>query len=147
MKELEFNIVNNNILEVADMTWWIDGINSIYISKTNEANWLYPEWGIFIDTDCDTVQLYYKTADEIKITNVYKSLINAIMKVYPNFKMFFPNCFNLKNVKHIKSKKMALVGYEATLTFNEKEYKIVAGKKSIEKLIEEHNQLQENIKL
>lgn len=146
-KELEFKITGNKILNIADFDWHIKDINAIYISKTNNANWLYPELGIYIETDFDTVELYYKTTDEIKISNAYKSLVTAISNVDQNFKIFFPVCLNINNVKHIKTKKMAVVGYEAILTFNENEHKIVASKKRIEELICEHNQLHENLEL
>ena len=127
MSEFNFNIYQDKILEIADMSWLINDINLIYISKTNNANWLYPELGIYIETDFDTVELYYKTTDEIKISKAYNSLISAISNINQNFKSFFPECFNLEKVKQNKCKNQ-LLGCQVILTFREKEYKIATSK-------------------
>ena len=143
MKELEFEIVDNKRLDVIDFSWYLDDINSIYIAKTNNANYLYPELGIFIETDFETDMLYYKTDDEIKISREYKKLIAEIKAVNPNFKMIFPDCYNLKNVKSLKYRK-GIFYHKVLLNFKNKSIEVMSTKKKIEELLKDYNQLQDN---
>ena len=57
-KELKFEI-NGKTLTVADMDWYIDGIDYIYVDRDTSA--INREYSIFIKTNMDLVKLYYKT--------------------------------------------------------------------------------------
>ena len=147
MKKFEFEIVDNKWLEIADFTWSIDDINAIYIDKTNNTTFLYPEHGIYIETDSETDLLYYRTDDEIKISNAFKKLVSSLQAINPNFKNFFPACFNIANVKNVNWKKIFFM-YKVDLEFKNNDHQFnhhfITNKKNLKKFIEEYNTLSEN---
>ncbi len=110
MEKLEFNVVDNKILDVADFSWCINTIEALYVahSRTNSA--LMPSYAIYIKSKFDLVELYYRTGDEILIVNSFKELCAAIKEANPNFEMCFPYCLNMEQVKDIDYSKGVLLG-------------------------------------
>jgi len=129
MKDLEFSIVDKKILEVSDFSWYIDLINAIYIARNSCCeSILMPNYSIFIKSKFDLVELYYKSSDEIKISNEFKKLCNAIKEVNPNFEMCFPYCFNMKNVKDIDFSNHLISG-DIKISFENDEINLRTSKK------------------
>ena len=83
MNKLEFNIVDNQRLDVLDFSWYISEINAIYISRSKWDSKINPNYAIYILSNSDLVELYYKTNDEIKISNCFKDLCSAIKEINP----------------------------------------------------------------
>ena len=82
---------------------------------------------IFVKTNFDLVELYYRTGDEIKIATEFFKLSDAIKKANPNFEMCFPYCVNMEHVKDVDYAKNMLSG-KIKITFeddDEMELKII----------------------
>lgn len=101
-KELEFEIINNRILNVADFDWIIDCIDVIYLRHSEVG----PScaYAIFIQQGSEIVELYFKTSDEMLIAREYQKLCDAIKAVRPSFDnsaehFVLINYENLKDVK------------------------------------------------
>lgn len=103
MKSLEFNILDNKYLEVVDCVWWLKRIDAIYITKSAmEKN----RFAICVQQSGETIELYFRTTDEIKITKEFNNLCNAIMQVNTNFdKADISALINYANVTNIKFEK------------------------------------------
>lgn len=99
-KELEFTI-NNNILEVEDFAWFIDKINTIYISRSQTYDYKNC-YAIYIQTNNETVRLYYLTKDIKSILKQFRLLCSALNSVKPEFKMYEAICFNFANAKNFE---------------------------------------------
>ena len=82
-KKLEFEIIDNKILTVADFDWFIDCIDVIFVRQC-EINQRY-EYAIFVKQGSEIVQLYFKTDDELLIAREYERLVEAIKAVRPLF--------------------------------------------------------------
>ena len=104
-KELEFEIIDNKILNVLDFDWCIKDIEIKYISHSYMDK---SQYTICVSTGWETSELYYKTRDEIVIANRFEKLCQELNKVNPNFKMYFPRCFNMTKIKDIKQSKNLL---------------------------------------
>ena len=101
-KELEFEIIDNRILNVLDFDWFIDGIDAIYVRQSEMS--LGCEYAIFIQQRSEIVELYFRTFDEILISREYQKLCDAIKAVRPSFDnsaeyFVLINYTNLKDVK------------------------------------------------
>ncbi|MBR4998265.1 MAG: hypothetical protein IKY10_00140 [Clostridia bacterium] len=135
MKKLEFNIVDNKRLDVLDFSWYISEINAIYISHSKWNSKINPNYAIYILSNSDLVELYYKTNDEIKISNCFKDLCSAIKEVNPNFEMCFPYCVNTNKIIDFDFNKNILTG-EIKVVFDGAEIEIKTIKKNAKKFIE-----------
>lgn len=134
MKDFEFNIVDNKVLDVLDYSWYIRDINAIYISRSKWNEHIAPTYAIYILTNSDLVELYYRTDDEIKISNRFKELSSAIKQANPNFEMCFPYCVNLDKIIDFECSKKILTG-EIKVVFDGAEINIKTSKNKANKLI------------
>ena len=135
-KKLEFEIIDDKILTVADFDWFIDCIDAIYV-RYNEV---YPKgyYSIFIQQGSEIVQLYFKTDDELLIAREYKRLVEAIKAVRPLFdnsaeKFVLINYANLKQAEMKFKYLQPIIDLEFTnsnLTINggTKKYNIILDK-------------------
>lgn len=135
MKKLEFNIVDNKRLDVLDFSWYIDTIKAIYISRSQFNSALDPNYAIYVKTNFDLVELYYRTGDEIAISNQFKELCSAIKESNPNFEMCFPYLVNMEHVKVVDYTKNTLSG-KIKIGFDEDELEIVTSKKFAKQFVE-----------
>jgi len=135
MNKLEFNIVDNQRLDVLDFSWYISEINAIYISRSKWDSKINPNYAIYILSNSDLVELYYKTNDEIKISNCFKDLCSAIKEINPNFEMCFPYCVNMEQVKDIDYSKGIVLG-EFKINFESDEIEFRTSKKYAKQFIE-----------
>ena len=107
MKNLEFNIIENKYLEVADFTWLIKRIDAIYISRSNMNR--KNEYAIFVQSSDEIVELYYRTEDELKISKHFNILSKAIMETEHGFNYAGGAALiNYNNVKSIEFDKGVL---------------------------------------
>ncbi|MBE7077042.1 MAG: hypothetical protein E7374_04075 [Clostridiales bacterium] len=96
-KKLEFNInIDRDRLEIGDFTWWIDDINTLYVSRLN----LQERFGIFIETKNEVDVLYFTSTNIKEITNQFNILCKALNDVNPNIKSYGTICFNFDNEKN-----------------------------------------------
>ena len=101
-KELEFQIIDNKILNVLDFDWYLRDIEMIYIGHSCMDK---SQYIICISTGWETSELYFKTQDELVIANQFNKLCEEIGKANPNFNIYFPRCFNTAKIKDIKQNK------------------------------------------
>ena len=100
MKSLEFKILNNEFLEVEDFTWWLKRIDAIYITRSEMEK---HKFAIRVQQGKEIVELYYRTDDEIKISNAFNRLAEAIAEAQPVFDMAgFSALINYNNVQDIE---------------------------------------------
>ncbi len=118
-KELEFEIVDNKILNVLDFDWFIDKINMIYIAPSLMDD---KKYSIYLATSNEIDKLYYESK---KLEDVFKQfciLCTSLSEVNPSFKMHGHRCFNFKNIDKIQyHKKLILnmaLGYSMRIIFN-----------------------------
>ncbi len=113
-KGLKFEVNDNKILNVADLHCEIDNINAIYISRNSIERGKY---SIIVVINNEANELYFKTDDELKIASEFKRICSAISEINPNFKTYFPYCFNFEKVKDIQGDKKILTNL-VRLTFD-----------------------------
>ena len=103
-KELKFEI-NGKTLTVADMDWYIDGIDYIYVDRDTSA--INREYSIFIKTNMDLVKLYYKNEYFDDCFSQFEKLCTAINKVKPSFNKIpgNPTFLDFSKVEKIKVSK------------------------------------------
>lgn len=82
-KKLEFEIIDDKILTVADFDWFIDCIDAIYVRQCEMS--VKNEYAIYIQQGSEIVQLYFKTDNELLIAREYERLVEAIKAVRPLF--------------------------------------------------------------
>ena len=112
-KHLQFEIIDNKILNVLDFDWYINDIEMINISHSEiEKN----KYAIYLSTSWETAELYFRTSDELLIKNEFKKLCSELNKVNQNFKEYFPRCFNFEKIKQVK--KSGLLSHKIELIFN-----------------------------
>ena len=100
MKNIEFNILENKFLEVADDVWWLKRIDAIYITKSEMEK---HKFAICIQQSNEIVELYFRTSDEMQISNAFMRIAEAIKEVQPGFERAgFSALINYNNVKNIK---------------------------------------------
>lgn len=145
-KELEFEIIDNRILHVADFDWYIDKIDMIYISPSC----MYVDmWAIYIETENEIDKLYFESDKATQIINNFRHLCNKIRKENPNFKIHGPRCFNFTKIKDIESSEILVVnmvpGYLARLIFkNGKIKEVKASESELKSLIADLHETQQN---
>ncbi len=144
-KELEFEIIDNKILNVLDFDWFIDKIDAIYVRHTEIGRRC--EYSIFIQQGSEIVELYLRTQDEISIAREYKKLCNAIKEVNPMFDnsvepFVLINYANLKQVEGDKNKRF--LEYFISLQFKNSKLLINGSKKKQDAIIDKLNEMKEN---
>ena len=119
---LKFEITGN-LLEVADMTWHINTINHIYISKSCMSQ--KGEYAIFIDGGFDVVELYFRTKSWDEVYSEFIKLCKAINQVNPAFNKIPGNssCVDYSKVENIKLSKP--VKEKLIITLKNKEEAII----------------------
>ena len=137
MKQLNFNILDNKYLEVADFTWYIKRIDAIYISHT--AMGYKGEYAIFVQSGSEIVELYYRTIDEVEIYKAFESLCKALIQAKLGFDRAGAALINYNNVISIKFDK-GLLSSKIITKFNENELI----KKNATKAL--YNQMQQSLK-
>lgn len=139
MKGLEFNIVNNNRLDVLDFSWHLNTINAIYISQSRWTSKIKPQYAIYIQSNLDLIELYYRTDDELDISNRFRELCEAIEMVNPNFKTYFPYCLNIENVKDFSYEK-AKFRYNIIIDFDGEDFMFKMSTKNLNRMLNDLNQ-------
>ena len=100
MKNLEFNILNNEYLEVADYVWWLKRIDAIYITRSEMEK---HKFTICVQQGKEIIELYYRTDDEVKISNAFIRLSDAVKEAQSGFDITgFSALINYNNVKNIE---------------------------------------------
>ena len=70
-KKLEFEIIDNKILNVLDFDWYINKIKTIYIDKSFMDS---SKYSIYVSTGDETDKLYFETSN-LKIINRIFSIV------------------------------------------------------------------------
>lgn len=135
MEKLDFNVIDNQRLDVLDFSWYIKEIEAIYISRSRWNSKINPTYAIYILTNSDLVELYYRTNDEIKISNRFKELCSAVQQANPNFEMCFPYCVNAEKIIDFEYNKKLLTG-EIKVVFDGAEIEMKTIKKNAKKFIQ-----------
>lgn len=100
MNKFEFNILENKFLEVSDGVWWLKRIDAIYISRSELEK---HKFAIRIQQSNEIVELYFRTNDEMQISNAFMHLAEAIKEVQPSFeRVGFSALINYNNVRNIE---------------------------------------------
>ena len=82
-RELEFEIVDNKILNVLDYDWFIDQIDAVYVRHSEIGR--KSDYAIYIQQGSEIVELYYRTNNEMMIASEYKKLCASLKEVNPMF--------------------------------------------------------------
>ena len=118
-KGLEFKIVDDSILSIADYDWYIDKINLIYIDVSCMNN---NKFSIYIATDNEIDKLYFESKKYEEVLSEFRILCFALMDVKPNFMIHGFRCFNFDNITTIDHSKKLIVnmalGHSMKITFN-----------------------------
>ena len=69
-KKLEFEIIDDKILTVADFDWFIDCIDAVYVRHSEMS--VKNEYAIYIQQGSEIVELYFRTTDEMLILREYE---------------------------------------------------------------------------
>ena len=138
-KGLEFEILENKILSVADFDWFINCIDAVYVRRSEMS--VNNEYAIFIQQGSEIVELYLRTTDEMLILREYEKLCEAIKAVRPEFDnsaehFVLINYENLKDVKMVKHLQQII-----NLEFNNGGLTINGGAKKYNMILQKYNEL------
>lgn len=146
-KELEFEIIDNKILNVLDYDWFVDRIDVIYVRHSETGKKC--DYAIYIQQGSEIVELYLRTPDELLIAREFKKLCNAIKEINPMFDnsvepFVLINYSNLKNVSGSKNKR--LFEYIIKLQFENNYLNIAGSEKKLNRFIDKFHEINETCK-
>ena len=141
-RELEFEIIDNKILNVLDFDWFIDRIDAVYLHNSEMG--AKSEYAIFIQQDSEIIELYFRSRDEMIIAREYKKLCNALREVNPMFdnSIEFPVLINFANLKQVEYQKSCLQSV-VNLKFNNNHLNIYGSKKTFDRILDKQKELNE----
>lgn len=144
-KELEFEIVDNKILNVLDYDWFIDRIDAVYVRHSEIGR--KSDYAIYIQQGSEIVELYYRTNNEMMVAREYKKLCASLKEVNPMFDnsvetFVLINYANLEQVEYQKSCLQSVVN----LKFNNNHLNIYGSKKTFDRILDKQKELIETNK-
>ena len=137
-KELEFEITNNKVLTVSDFDWFIDRIDAVYVRNSEIGKKC--EYAIYIQQGSEIVELYFRSPDEMIITQEYNKLCTALKEINPLFdnSVQFPVLINYANLKNIEYQKKWFESV-VKLKFNDYHLNVYGSKKTYDRILEKLN--------